>query len=398
MRGAHGLARAVPIVRWVMKNPVLLVWSLFLLGQPFYVVQSGLPQPGDVLLIPLFLMALVGWNGRLKLASTKPLRLLFLFTLWVTLVNVAWMVTTGDVGLTSKAAFSPLQPMFYMFNAAVVLVVAILYERFGRRFIELSYHLTICIAVLQVLLSFVYFGSRTVRGTVFFNNPNQLGYYAMVSACTVAVCHRQLRASTLYATIGFVACIYLALISASKAAVGGSLVLFVLTVITNPRAIIALSLGIGAMLSLGGPVARARETTQRRVGENRNPNATFFEERGYDRIQDHPQYLLLGAGEGATTRFSDGTLIGTHEIHSSAGTILFAYGIPGVLLFLMFLVRVVRGASIRASFILLPPLAYTIAHQGLRFTSLWVLFGLFITIKQLVPVATPRSPPKESPA
>lgn len=386
------------LVRWVLQHPVLVLWSLFLIGQPFYVVQSGLPQPGDVLLIPLFLMTVAGWNGRLKLASSQPLRALLIFTFWVTLVNVAWMIATGDVGLTSKGAFSPLQPMFYMFNAAVVLVVAVLYERYGARFIALTFHLIIWIAIFQVGLSFLHFGSRTVRGTVFFNNPNQLGYYAMISACTIAVCHRQLRGGTLYATIGFVACIYLALLSASKAAVGGSVVLFVLTVVTNPRVIIALTLGTGVMVGLGGPVARAIEITQRRVGEDRNPNATFFEERGYDRIQDHPQYLLFGAGEGATTRFSDGTLIGTHEIHSSAGTILFAYGIPGVLLFLMFLLRVIRGASIRASFILLPPLAYTVAHQGLRFTSLWVLFGLFITIKQLVPAAKPGGPPKESPA
>ncbi len=397
MSGARSFASAVPIVRWVMRNPVLLVWSLFLIGQPFYVVQSGLPQPGDILLIPLFLMTLAGWNGRLKLASLPPLRMLLLFTLWVTLVDVGWMIATGDVGLT-KASFSPLLPLFYMFNAVVVLVIAILYERFGRRFIELSYHLTIWIAVLQVCLSFLHFGSRVVRGTIFFDNPNQLGYFAMVSACTIAVCHRQLRTSTVYTSIGFVACLYLALLSASKAAVGGAVVLLVLTLVTDPRVMIALGLGTAAVIGMGGPITRAIETTQKRMSEDRYPNSSFFEERGYDRILDHPQYLLIGAGEGATTRFSDGTLIGTHEIHSSAGTILFAYGIPGVFIFLMFLIRVVRGASLRASFILFPPLAYTVAHQGLRFTSLWVLFGLFITIKQLVPVAKPGAPPKESPA
>jgi hypothetical protein len=175
---------------------------------------------------------------------------------------------------------------------------------------------------------------------------------------------------------------YLALLSASKAAVAGAVILFALTIITNPRIILVMALATAGMLSLGGPIERALETTAQRLQTDRRPQWSFFEERGYDRIQNHPEYVLFGAGEGATTRFAETTIIGTHEIHSSAGTLLFAYGIVGATMFFAFLWRTIRGAGLRSSLMMLPALAYTVAHQGLRFNSLWVLVGLFIVLKQ----------------
>ena len=37
--------------------------------------------------------------------------------------------------------------------------------------------------------------------------------------------------------------------------------------------------------------------------------------------------------------------------------------------------------TLRSTLMLIPPLSYTIAHQGLRATSLWILFGVFIALK-----------------
>jgi hypothetical protein len=242
--------------------------------------------------------------------------------------------------------------------------------------------LLIFIIVTQVLLSFVWFGSRSVRSTVFFNNPNQLGYYALLSASAIALCQRALRYSVWRSSLGLACCMYLALMSASKAAVGGAVLLFALSLITNPRIILVLALATAAMLSLGGPIERALDVTHQRMTTDRRPEWSFFEERGYDRIANHPEYVVFGAGEGATTRFKETTLIGTHEIHSSAGMLLFAYGVFGAAMFLAFLWRTLRGAELRLVLMLVPALLYTVAHQGLRFNSLWVLLALFIALKQ----------------
>lgn len=367
--------------REVSRRPVLVLWCLFLLSQPFYLVTSGLPQPGDFLLLPLIPMSFAGWNRRLSGASMSPIRALALFTGWVCLVDWGWAVITGNFGFFGKDTFM-LFPAYYIYNAMVVFVALLLYQRYGTRFLTLTMQVVLFIVVTQVGLSFVWFGSRSIRSTIFFNNPNQLGYYALLSACTIAICQRSLRYSIWKSSVGLACCMYLALMSASKAAVGGAVILFGLMIITNPRIILVMALATAGMLSLGGPIERAIETTSHRMTHDRRPQWSFFEERGYDRIENHPEYVFFGAGEGATTRFAETTIIGTHEIHSSAGTLLFAYGIVGAVMFLVFLWRTLGGASLRLSLMMLPPLAYTVAHQGLRFNSLWVLIGLFIALKQ----------------
>jgi hypothetical protein len=59
--------------------------------------------------------------------------------------------------------------------------------------------------------------------------------------------------------------------------------------------------------------------------------------------------------------------------------------------FLAFLLRVVEGASLRSMFMLIPALSYTIAHQGLRSTPVWILFGVFVCIKQLQRAASAQT-------
>src|SRR4029079_5761391 len=119
----------------------------------------------------------------------------------------------------------------------------------------------------------------------------------------------------------------------------------------------------------------------RLLNPSSHSDATFFQERGYDRIWRNQQYLLLGAGEGGLSRFDDTAYVKNMEIHSSAGTILFSYGIVGSILFLVFMWRLIRGARARLVITLLPPLLYTGAHQGLRFTMLWIGLHVFIALK-----------------
>ncbi|HEY0190412.1 MAG TPA: hypothetical protein VGC42_04770, partial [Kofleriaceae bacterium] len=77
------------------------------------------------------------------------------------------------------------------------------------------------------------------------------------------------------------------------------------------------------------------------------------------------------------------TMIGATEIHSSLGTIFFCYGIVGVVMFAVFLFRIAERSSLRMWILLLPTLSYTVAHQGLRSTLVWILFATFVCVKQL---------------
>jgi hypothetical protein len=235
--------------------------------------------------------------------------------------------------------------------------------------------------VVRVTAALVLHRAIAFRGIGFFNNPNQLGFFAVVSGSIIALGKRKLGFGAGKAAIGLALCAYLALLSASRAGVIAIGILFALMIISNPKRLFAAVVVVVAVTSIGGPISEAIDGTQQRLTIDRYPQFSFFEERGYDRILRNKEYLLIGAGEGDVDRFADSTRIGAAEIHSSIGTLFFCYGIIGVSLFVVFLWRVVRGAAVRATFMLAPTLAYTIAHQGLRSTSLWILFGVFVAMK-----------------
>jgi hypothetical protein len=378
MRRLHrsGLRSRAQKVRTLMRQPALIVWALYLVSMPFYVFRSGLPQPGDLLVILLVPVAVAGWDGKLAPANSHMLRPLLFFTLWVCLVNYAWALVLGR---WSNLLDFLIHPLFYVFNAAVLLAALIIARRDRDRFVRVTVNVVFALVLFQVAASFFY-GTDLYRGELFFNSPNQLGFYALLAASMFAICQRPLGISRLRASIGITACAYLAVLSASRASLAGIAILLLLLVFSDPRAIIIGSLAAIGLLTLGGPISKAIDASQTRATVTRDPTMTFSEERGYDRIVEHPEYLLLGAGEGAYERFRKP---GEHsrEIHSSFGTVLFGYGLVGIALFMTFGVRLVRGSPLRMTVMLVPVLAYTVAHQGLRFTMFWVVVAVFVVLK-----------------
>lgn len=366
----------------LLHDPRLLVWALFVFLIPFYVFSSGLPQPGDLLVVPLAILALRMWNGRLDPTARRPLRALLAFTLWVIVVDWAWAVLESNYGLFGPNTFLVF-PLYYIYNTLVFLVVCVLYRRYGARFLWLTLNAVLVTVLVQCAASLVLHRAGAFRGAGFFNNPNQLGFFALAAASILALGKRNLGFGMFKTGAGMTACLYLALVSASRAAVIGAGVLIALTVISNPRRIAVVIVVVLGLVAIGGPVLDAFEGTQQRLVENRYPDLNFFQERGYDRILANKQYWLLGAGEGGTARFVSTTRIGATEIHSSAGTLFFCYGLVGVALFLVFLYRVAQGAGLRSIVILAPTLIYTVAHQGLRSTPVWILFGMFVCVKHL---------------
>ncbi len=366
------------------RRPPLFLWCVVVLLTPFYVLPSGLPQPGDLLVLPLIPAALIGWNGKLNKNFTKVLRSLALFVIWVCLVNYAWVIAIGNFAILKSYAIFPI---YYVYNAAVVLVAFVLYQRYGDNLLRGTMYVTLAAVVFQVAASFFY-RAGIYRGNLFFNSPNQLGFYALLAASIIAMLQRRLSFGLFRAAAGLTGCAYLAMLSGSRAAIGGIAILLFLLVFANPRVIIIASLAALGLITVGGPVADAISAVERRVSTDRNPKLSFAEERGYDRLWKHPEHLALGAGEGDVTRFQD-QKHSPGELHSSFATVLFSYGIVGLVLFLIFLFRLGQGSSLRLLAMLLPTLSYTLAHNGLRTTQLWVLLAFFVILK-LPAAATPK--------
>jgi hypothetical protein len=371
------------LLREILRSPTLLLWCLYILMTPFYIAPNGLPQPGDALIFLLVPASLIGWNGKLHRTLARSLRPLIWFIAWVFLVDYGWAAILWKWGnFKDYIAY----PIFYSFNAMVFLCALVTYQRFGDTFLRVTVATVFATIVFQVVASFIYLGGDNFRAALFFNSPNQLGYYALLSACLIVITQRRLRYGLMTASAGVIGCAYLALLSASRASLGAIAILLFLLLFSNPRIIIVASLAAIALMTMGGPLTHAIDKFETRSELASNTKrGSFMEDRGYDRVWNHKEYLLFGAGEGDNRRFDK--RLEPREIHSSLVGVLFCYGVIGAGLFFAFAVGVVRGANPRAAIMLLPPLAYTVAHQGLRFTMLWILLAVYIALK--VPAPAP---------
>lgn len=345
----------------------LWMWGLFLLGVPFYVFANGMPQPAYLLVPPLVLVSLAGRprsrSARSGSSQGELLLVLLLFVAYATLVSLAWFLWLGD------AAVLP-YPLYYAFNLALFWLALSLREEYQARF-ETFTARTIVVAIgVQVVLLGVAGGGGHLRQALFFNNPNQLGYFALLAASAVAVLRERGAIRIGWALAGGAGAAVLAVASLSRSALASLAVLALLACRRRPRVLawgaIVLAAAVFAVWQ-GLPLA-ARDRLFLQSLEIDDSLAG----RGYDRLVNHPWYLLLGAGEGAFGRF-ESFLAG--EIHSSFGTLLFAYGLPGAVLFSLFLFLVMRRCGGTRWLLLLPALAYGLTHQGLRFAMLWVLLA-----------------------
>lgn len=362
----------------LLRNPALVTWCLFVLLTPIYVFKSGLPQPGDVFLFLLAPLSLARWDGRLDRHTSRMVRALLWFTVWVCVVNYGWALVLWHWNSPKDYLIFPI---FYLFNVAVFFSAVVLARPNPERFLRITVDVVVLTIAYQVVASFFY-RTDLYRGQVFFNSPNQLGYYALLSACLIAMAQRRLALSRFKAGFAVTGCAYLAVLSASRASVAGILILLAVMLFSNPRTIILASIVGIALLSLGGPISDAISTAEKRALEDRDPKTSFVEERGYDRIWNNPEYLVLGAGEGDVVRFERPGET-ARELHSSFAGLWFAYGFVGLGLFGTFAFRVLRRSTLRDAVMLVPVVAYTVAHNGLRATMFWVVIAAFVVLQQV---------------
>lgn len=222
------------------------------------------------------------------------------------------------------------------------------------------------------------------RQTSWFNNANQLGYFALLAASVLALCRGRifLRYSGALALVAVFACVYLSAASLSKAAMlstAFAVALFIPRL--GPKEIVVLGIAIaGVSPSLIDRVVSSLgyERVMLRVSDVGRQSDDSLAGRGYDRIVESSHLLLFGAGEGAYERFVNRDFTDDMEIHSTIASVVFCYGVPGLLALLCFGYRCYKLAPWQFCVVFLPVLAYGLTHNGLRFGYLWLLVALFV--------------------
>lgn len=339
-----------------------------------YLFPSGGPQLTDVVLIGFVGVMLVMSLGD-KHLKVSPFAICWgMMVLWVLMVCLSWTLVLGTTSF-----FRPV--LFFLFNFLVGMALLRFLSVYGERatgIIRNGVAIALLIAGSQVLLQLAMGVNRTTGS---FNNPNQLAYFSLCGVVVLLMLddfHPRMR---LLGLAGLAAGVLGVLAASSLAAMGGGVLVLIGWALANARQIKhfarlllllpLLLLGVlFANISSDGQVLRNIEARMDRAPSKID---SVYEERKFDRLTNFPEYAILGAGEAERQRFApyDGL-----EIHSSFVNMLFAYGLPGLGLFLLTIVIALRRAPLYVWAGVAGPLIYSTTHNGLRATLFWLVLVL----------------------
>lgn len=347
-------------------------WMVGILSFPFYLFGSGGIQISTIFLLMAALCEInkLNFNDKAYILVKNRILPLFFFLLYALLITLVWLIIIRDSSIL-------LYPLIYVFDFFILFSLCLRLTK-DSNFINLFAYLIILSVVVQFFLSF-FFSSDSYRGTVFFNNPNQLGYFSLLTGALITIFVKHKYINTIYYIVGMFCCIWLAQLSLSKSAMLSGVFLLLYGVITNIKTLIIVIVLVISFIffiedsSLLLERFNIIEDRLGGVGQDSDDNA---EGRGYDRIWLQPEMLLIGASEGAVYRWE--TFLVGLEMHSTWGTILFSYGIFGLICWLYFLFKVGPSNGLVTLIPLLSIVAYGITHNGLRFVYFWFFMAILV--------------------
>lgn len=352
---------------------------------PFYFFNSGTPQIADFILV--IGLSIYFIKNKLKIKNVGKIKnTLIILLLLITFINVLQFIFLRQTyNVTARNLFPVL---FYTYNVLVFILITDTLRvsvRKNSNVMALGIYLSILLQFIAALLGMG--KSAGTREVLFFNNPNQLGYFALLMVSIFTVLPSKYKNNNTFTYSLLLMSMYLVLLSGSRSTLVGIFILAILIIYRDgvridAKKLMAVSLFFVLVIGTYGYTQQYLFKIQER-DEYKRGN-TFFNElqiRGYDRILLYPEYTLFGAGEVYHSRFNRS--FHQLEIHSAFGTMLFSYGILGLYLFIMLIYKVI-GRNIYYFSALIPVLLYNVTHQGIRFTQFWILLAVVYAVKSEV--------------
>ncbi len=233
----------------------------------------------------------------------------------------------------------------------------------------------ISLTIQLVLWPFI--ADQGVRTQLFFKNPNQLAQWALYLLLIVNVINEIVKPKLIFTLSLSFLCTFFVILSASRSATAGVVLFWLFFLIKRRKQMILLGVGLVLVIStltISGKLqigASDFNTINYIIERMTTKNKTYnqgLEGRGFDRIFNYPQHLLVGAGEGQIERFGSDI-----EIHSTLFNILFCYGIIGFTLYALALWQIVNNMfkEVLAMFIVLGIFMHV--HMTLRIPLFWII-------------------------
>lgn len=366
-----------------MKVFFLIIILLYLLLTPFYIFASGLPQPADIV-VSIGVIVFLFWKKNKKTINLPIVKSLFRFIYLVCFINIFyWFYFFAIKGIDNNMYFVPL---FYIFNGFFFLFfLTILIDdgKLNKKFINiLSFTILISLSI-QFILALIGYqfasGEESYRNSLFFNNPNQLGYFSLLMLSLFTVLPSVFRKNIFILMLLIFITSFLILYSGSRAALVGVLLLSAFLFYLegfkfkfNSFIILIFAIFFIPIFLESNFFKENIDLIQNRTERNLNTNISEAQIRGFDRFWIHPEYIIYGSGEGMYERFNSYHHL---ELHSGFGTILFSYGILGLVLFLSFFYKIIKKNPFFLMILMSPVLTYNITHHGFRTSLFWLLLA-----------------------
>lgn len=361
-------------------TPIVCLWFLALALLPVNFFGMGSVEPSHILIAGALAVMFLAPQRSLGPMRTPPMDVALLAFVWLTyvsLVNFFWFAQHPG---SSKFVATIL---YTGFNLVVMWGVVSMLQT-NRAGMTAAFRWAVAIGLVVEIVA-IKLGAG-YRGTGTFDNPNAMGYWAVLAvACWIALKPHGERLGLLDAGVMVVA-LAVTVMSGSRAASGSVVGVILVALIfwgvpqrALPALVLAAMLGVGAMAFTGARMVSdfSEQPLAQRFADK--TDAGELEKRNYDRIWNYPQYIVLGAGEGAWERFRDSDSVRSeYETHSTYATLLFSYGIVGSVIFACMLGMIFRSAAWREWALLASVGFYGLTHQGLRTTLLWVFFAVVI--------------------
>lgn len=353
----------------------ILLLFLSIISFPFYILPSGGVQISSLFFLLLGFFAWAKVDRDFYLEFNRILIPYYFFISYVLLISLAWSIIVFDLVFFNFA-------IFYIFNFIVLFGISVFLAN-NRKFFDAFPKMIAISVILQFVLSLFLGGGDSLRGSLFFNNPNQLGYYSLTSAAILVVFFKKKYISSYWFYPAILATLWLAQISLSTATLISILILLAYSVFSSFKSFIfSVLISLVLLLMLINYQDLLIDRTYiiwdrfNAIGENSDDSLAG---RGYDRIWNHPVITLIGGGEGAVYRWN--SFLSESELHSTWGTLLFSYGIIGFSLFIVFLKNIIYSEKLITFIPFLAIALYGITHNGLRFIYFWIFLAVCVALK-----------------
>jgi hypothetical protein len=352
----------------------------FLLTGPFQFMPNGMPQFSDIIMaVGLLLCFVVNIVRHRTMKISKTYLIALTFAAYTSTINMTYFIFLKDFSFF-------LGSLYYIYNASVFIFFSFLIRKKPDRAIACVYVGIVITILFQTLYLSVDPQFRGVRAIGTFANPNQLAYWSWL--CVVSLIMLKINKGLNLFDVFLILCLgFIESMALSKAGIicyllvlgslpftkllPGSLRYTLLAVTAIATIFSSFSLlNVSDEIESNEHIRKAVSRLEN-IGEESDDSA---QGRGYNRILDNPEYLLIGAGEGGYNRFHDTAI--PLELHSTIGTLIFSYGIPGLGIFLFLLYSIGRNNNPYVFFLLALVIVYGVVHQNIRFTHFWIFLGI----------------------